>query len=306
MTALRSAQKDFTRLVAINQEKAAALAAHEATAPARQAAWEKQYGQPTVWETLKVEAAKSKGGAELKVQPDGSVLASGKNPSPDIYTVTAMTKLQKITAIRLEALPDPSLPAMGPGRSPSNGNFVLNEFKLEAGKTGDKAKPAAVGLKDATADFSQDQWDVKGAIDNNPETGWAIIPQVGKPHSAMFKTANPLGFPEGTTLTVTLDQRFPGKDHSLGKFRLSVTTTVAPMLKESLPDALLKAIAVPLEKRTPEQKAVVANHYRGLDAELMRLQQAVAENPKPADARLLGAQDLAWALINSPAFLFNH
>src|SRR5205823_2133214 len=104
----------------------------------------------------------------------------------------------------------------------------------------------------------------------------------------------------------TMDQRYPGKDHNIGKFRISLTTSPEPQLKESLPKPVLEAIAVRVEKRTPEQKAVVANHYRGLDGELQRLQAVLAVNPDPRDARLLGAQDLAWALINSPAFLFNH
>jgi hypothetical protein len=103
-----------------------------------------------------------------------------------------------------------------------------------------------------------------------------------------------------------MEQHFAGREHNIGKFRISVTTSKNPLLKESLPAAVRQAILIPLEKRTPAQKAAVANYYRGLDSELKRLQDAVADAPPPADTRLLGAQDLAWALINSPAFLFNH
>jgi len=38
---------------------------------------------------------------------------------------------------------------------------------------------------------------------------------------------------------------------------------------------------------------------------LARLTRAVANRPQPGNSRLLGAQDLAWALMNTPAFLFN-
>ena len=48
-------------------------------------------------------------------------------------------------------------------------------------------------------------------------------------------------------------------------------------------------------------------HYRSLDPELTRLTLAVAQHSNDrVNARLLGAQDLVSALINSPAFLFNH
>ncbi len=45
--------------------------------------------------------------------------------------------------------------------------------------------------------------------------------------------------------------------------------------------------------------------YLAQDKEYQRLAAEAAKVP-PADARVLGAQDLVWALINSPAFLFNH
>ena len=38
----------------------------------------------------------------------------------------------------------------------------------------------------------------------------------------------------------------------------------------------------------------------------LRLQRLVSDFVVPASPRALGAQDLAWALMNSPAFLFNH
>jgi hypothetical protein len=253
---------------------------------------------------------KSATGSTFAKQKDGSVLVSGGKLGEkfEVYSVSATTKMKGITAVRLELLPDPALPAKGPGRA-QNGNLVLNEFKLgvaKAGATGADAKPKPVKFATAAADFSQEGFDVKGAIDGNLATGWAVSPQFGVPHRALFRLAAPLGFEEGTALTFTFDQRFQDKTHNIGKFRLSVTTAPEPVLQDALPKPVRDALAIAAEKRTPEQKATVANYYRGLDAELARLQEAVADAPAPFDVRLVGAQDLAWALINNPAFLFNH
>jgi len=64
-------------------------------------------------------------------------------------------------------------------------------------------------------------------------------------------------------------------------------------------------LAMPADKRTPEMKAKLRDLYLEQDKELARLKAETAD-PPPADPRVLGAQDLVWALINSPAFLFNH
>src|SRR5207245_622348 len=101
--------------------------------------------------------------------------------TPSKYVVTARTKLTSISAFRLDVLPDPSLPAMGPGRAP-NGNFVLSEFQVRVAGEGEAVK--SVILSKAAATFAQEGFGPQGAIDGNAATGWAIAPQFGKAHTA--------------------------------------------------------------------------------------------------------------------------
>jgi hypothetical protein len=305
--AIRGAGDEHARLVAEYAKLENAVKEYEKLLPAKQAAWENGFKHLAHWSVLEPAKVKAAKGTVLTVQPDRSVLASGKIPTPEMYTLTTSTKLTGITAIRLEMLPDSRLPSNGPGRAP-NGNFVLNEFRVLAAPQREPSRVKPVVLHKAAADFSQDGFPIANAIDGNHDTGWAVAPAFGKSHVAVFETKEPLGFPEGTVLTFTLDQRFAGKLHNVGKFRLSVTTAKPPIpLEDALPPALVKILVTPAAKRTPEQKAELANYYRSIDAELARLRQVVAEHPKPpADKRLVGAQDLAWALLNSKAFLFNH
>jgi hypothetical protein len=84
------------------------------------------------WTQLTPLTALATGGATLNMQGDNSILASGTNPAASVYTITATTTQNNITGIRLEALEDPSLPSNGPGRQPTNGNFVLQELQVDA------------------------------------------------------------------------------------------------------------------------------------------------------------------------------
>ncbi len=89
-----------------------------------------QTGRLDGWRRLKPDSAESANGSELKIQDDASVLATGKLPDNDDYTLTFSTDLAGITGIRLETLTDPSLKGGGPGRE---GNFVLTGFELQPG-----------------------------------------------------------------------------------------------------------------------------------------------------------------------------
>ncbi len=77
-----------------------------------QLAWE---ATQVPWQTLKPTSVTSLEGVTLAVQGDGSVLASGKHPATDTYTLVFENLPASITAIRLEVLPHDSLPQKGPG-----------------------------------------------------------------------------------------------------------------------------------------------------------------------------------------------
>lgn len=303
--ALQGYDEEFAKLVADRKKAEAVLAAYEKDVAVRQVQWEADMQKRVEWHVLEPASFTSAGGAVLKKLMDNSILASGKNPSPETYTITANTPLQGITGIRLEVLSDPSLPKKGPGRAP-NGNLVLNEFKVVAGKQMDKAVPKPLVLQRPQADFSQNTFEIAKAIDNNPGTGWAIDPQQGRDHVAVFELKDKVSIPGGAALTFTLQQLFPGKDHNIGRLRLSVTTMPPPVLLQAVPENIAQILRIPAGKRTPDQKNGLTGFYQSTDANLARLRQELGEHSVPVNARALGAQDLVWALMNTPEFLFNH
>ena len=270
--------------------------------------------KPTEWVVLTPKRANSrngatpavaKAGAATAIQKDGSVLVSGKTGAVDIYNVLAEAKLKgTITALRIETLADASLPKKGPGRS-ENGNFVLNELRVQA-RPLEKAdeKPKPVKLTKPLASFEQDGFPAANAIDTNPATGWAVMGGTGKDQAVAFTFEKPVAVAEGIALTVVMDQRF-GTNHTIGKFRLSVTTDPNPKLVPPVSAEVVAMLETPADKRTADIKAKLRELYLAQDKELARLKAETAD-PPPTDPRVLGAQDLVWALINSPAFLFNH
>lgn len=314
--ALRAAGPDLAALQAEHKPKAAALETYKAALDARQKTWEAGLlaTKPTDWVTLDIEKAESKqgppatakDGAKLTIGKDGSVLASGKTGTIDAYTLIGKARLKDpVTAIRIEVLADPSLPNNGPGRA-ENGNFVLSEFRLNY-RPADKPneKPKSVKLIAPQATVQQNGFPAANAVDNNPATGWAIVNGVGKNQAALFKFQAPIpAVKDGVQLTAVLDQRY-GTGHVIGKLRLSVTTDKNPKLVSPLTPEVVALLETPEENRTAAQKAKLRSMYLAQDTEYARL-AADAANPPPSDPRVLGAQDLTWVLINTPAFLFNH
>jgi hypothetical protein len=209
---------------------------------------ERNRGAAVAWQVREFDRIASEHGSVLAKQPDGSIRSEGPRPERDTYVLTARVAAG-VTAVRLELLPDDSLPHRGPGRQ-DNGNLHLSEFTLTAdGKQ--------LPLRNPTSDYDQPGWTAAHAIDGNPKTAWGIYPQVGKPHEAVFELKEPPA--AETEITFRLEQ-LHGGGHLIGRFRLSVTTAAPPVRVSAIPPKVQVILATPAEKRTPQQARELAAH----------------------------------------------
>jgi hypothetical protein len=257
----------------------------------------------TDWSVAEPRDVASTMGATFATQPDNSLLISGSSAKGK-YVVTLESRLPQITGLMIEALTDESLPNRGPGRA-ADGNFVVSELRITVAPRNDPLATEKIILRNAQSSFQQDGFPVKNAIDENPDTGWAIAPQLGRDHVATFAFREKIGHEGGTRIFVEIDQQHPGGTFTLGRLRLSLTTSEEPGIwpEPSLPVDITAVLELPSDQRTERQLGVLREYHRTLDEELRGLDRArdLVSNP-----RLMGLQDLAWALINTPAFLFNH
>ena len=262
-----------------------------------QVAWESSL---TNWKALTPVKAESQRGATLTVQNDGAVLASGENPHTDTYTLVFEKVPSGITAIRMEVLPHDSLPHKGPGRA-GNGNFVLSELRvgtssIDAAGASESVAEKAIGLQNASASYEQTgaanenphkKWAVAAAIDNDVKGktwGWAVMEQVGQANFAVFETTERIGGND-QRLVLHLDQNLDNPHHTLGHFRVSVTTSPQPIsVKSELPLELSKIVSKRVEDRSEEEMLKLAAHYRTVAPVLEPQRKQLAELQKQLDA----------------------
>jgi WD40 repeat protein/mono/diheme cytochrome c family protein len=350
-TAPEVAKQTAAREAAIAKAREAAKQSAAGAMP-RQAQWERYMDLSTEWVPLELEVVRVAGVAKLEKQADGSLFASAlpeNQMAIGNYQLKANTMLHGITGIKLEVLPDERLPSNGPGLAP-DGNFVLSEFVVTQSPLNAKRakgnKGGAVALGGAFADFEQNDFPVGEALKTgNRNRGWAVSPEGGFRHEAVFLPAKPLGAEGGATLNFQLVTAFQNGKYNLGRFRLWVTTTPQPRF--GAPQPVVAAVKTPAAKRSKEQQALLRDFFLAQDRayqtvqktlatalkplpgdpQRLALEAKVAESQKPilidpvlvqlrrdvalsegqlANKRLTAAQDLTWALINSPAFLFNH
>lgn len=235
-----------------------------------QAAWEDAVtAKAQDWTVLNPVAYTAKNHPTFKKLDDGSLLMTGDIPNNDIYEIDYLLPLEGATAIRLEALPDPSLPGGGPGRGVilSEGDFFLSEISgtVAPWLKPDEAMPLT--FQNPTQDFAGEGRAAAMALDGRADTGWSIIGQTGKPHAAVFEFSAPVGHAGGTLLHLTLDQTFIHQ-HTLGRFRVSATTAPLPVQASGVPADVEAALRVARAERDATQRDIVRRYFLSVAPEL--------------------------------------
>jgi Protein of unknown function (DUF1549)/Protein of unknown function (DUF1553)/Planctomycete cytochrome C len=268
---------------------------------ARMAAWEDALPAQPAWQTLQLTVDDISTGGERELpMNDGSMLALGYAPTKHTVKFTAKTDLARITAVRLELLMDPNLPAGGPGRS-VHGTGALSEFRVEAAPPDAPEKFSDVKIATATADFNppetvlEKKFDDKSgnrrvtgpiqfAIDGRDDTAWGIDAGPGlrnQPRKAVFTFGKPVEHSGGTILNFFLKQNHGGansddnENNNLGRVRLSVTDAPSPVA-DPLPDAVREILKTPRAQRTAAQEQAVFRYWRTTVAEWIAENDAIA------------------------------
>ncbi len=177
----------------------------------------------------------------LEIENDHSVYASGDFSKRDLYEVSLDLSAfagREVTALLLEALPDPRLPAGGPGVAyyeGRKGDFFLSEIEAKAGGR-------ELAFSEASVSFGKiaiGSGEITGAnvFDGDGSTGWSTATREGEAHHLVLRLAEPLAGGGELDLSLLFERHFVA---GLGRFRISATDATGELeaLPAGVPDVI--------------------------------------------------------------------
>jgi Malectin domain/PA14 domain len=160
-------------------------------------------------------SAESSSGRNLKVLDDGEVLVDDSVNENETYHLMFESEIETITAIRLEAIPDETLPKLGPGLG-AGGRFALVELSVTFKSASEKSVRFSSAVDERGRDLGR-------IIDGNESSVWRVAGR-GKRATATCIVAEPQSVRGGTAFEIVLQQR-----EGLGCFRLLATSATEPL-----------------------------------------------------------------------------
>ncbi|MDC0295466.1 PSD1 and planctomycete cytochrome C domain-containing protein [bacterium] len=204
-----------------------------------------QLNQARDWNVLQLDRYESTM-PKLSVLADGSILASGDVTKRDRYRMWFQVDPSMVggRSLRLEVLPDSSLPASGPGMAfyeGRRGDFFLSEMIV-------RFNGEPVDLIDATHSYGKisvgsGNANASNLFDGEGSTGWSTSGQEGKENQLVVNFSQPLLEVGNLEIELLFERHFAA---ALGRFRLSIANegdAVASRLPVSWNDELLSVDA---------------------------------------------------------------
>ncbi len=207
---------------------------------------------------------KAESGARVTLSRDNAYIIGGKNPPKERYVLEARVAKDALSVLRLEALANPSLPELGPGRAP-NGSFVVTRLQVFAAPALDPKRKVEVTLSEPLDTAANPTSPISAVLDTDSESGWAPGDTPGLSHMASFKMAvdgKPVGFPGGTLLTVQIEHQSMHPQHQLGALRVSTSTNAEAVNILKMPRAIRSFIQVPESGWSDDDRRSLREHFR--------------------------------------------
>jgi mono/diheme cytochrome c family protein len=206
------------------------------TAPDKAVAW---YS----FESVKIE---TEANGKLRQLDDGSFLITANASANDAYRILVRIEAPRVAAVRLRTLSHESLPKNGPGLA-ADGSFALSEFYIESEGAGHRFISAFA----PTAEDEQSAWPVRAAADGDRRTGWSIDDNA-RPREAVF--VYPGGKEFASRQVQFIMRHDAGARSGLGHFKIEIARETP---RDARGAALLEALKLPPNSRSPEQQAMV-------------------------------------------------
>jgi hypothetical protein len=113
------------------------------------------------------------------------------------------------------------------------------------------------------ADYSQDAFSASDVL-NNPDTktkGWAVGGQADKVHQLTLVAKKAVEVPEGSTISVTIEQISKHENHTLSHFRISSSDDERIREFAGIPNEKLVIVTTPTSERSDEQRKALAAYF---------------------------------------------
>ena len=261
-------------------------------APVFQSWVESRAAQSRAWMPLKPSSMESTKPL-LEVLPDLSIRARGDVTKREVYRLKYPMPAGQgpFTALRLDALPDASLPAGGPGLAfyeGRRGDFFLSELTV-------KRDEMPVALQEPSHSYGKigvgsGNADAGNVIDGEGSTGWSTSGAEGTANQWVVNFVEPLQAGSELEIELVFERHFAA---GLGRFRFALTSGKKPVVASTLPETMYGWHVSEISQISRRDYTALQRHFvkTAPELKLQRKKLTLLENRIPAEVRTLGMQD---------------